>query len=209
MAQKGFIRFTDSKGTPTTREQIKLLRTLKVDDCDIPKTMQEACAMTEFLLNRMAPPHIPPSLEFLLFLRKNGIPKVPVTHDEAIRLAHNVTMAYELFAFIIAKYGLSWNPEDNHLIPAILQKCYRCYGQPFPDCWIDAVHWLATVANAEQRRIVPLCIAHVHHEACAVEKQAIELATDAGIAQCLQEEYDRIAQIQRDAKVAQRLSDSM
>lgn len=207
MEQSG-THFTASRGTPICNTQRTLLCELGVHECNMPQTMHEACAMIANILATLSPPHVPPQPELLLFLRKSGVIVIPMTQDEAIRLAHDVTMTYELFASMIAEYGLSWNPEDNPMIPAILRKCYRRYGQPFPDCWIDAVHWLATVANAEQRRIVPLCIAHVQHEARAVEIHALQLATDALIAQCLQEEYDISAQIRKDATVAQHLSRS-
>ena len=196
----------EQSGTPITREQIDLLLDLEVNECDIPQTMHETCAMTERILNIKAPPHIPPSLKLLLFLLENGITKVPVTQDEAIQLLEEVTIAHKRFASIIAVHGINWNSVDNRLIPAILRACYLRYGQPFPACWIDVVHWLATVATPQQRTIVPLCIAHVQHEARAVEIHALQLATDARFAQCLQKEYDTHAQVSSDAKFAQHLS---
>ena len=173
----------------------------------MPQTMHDACAMIANILATLSPPHIPPSLELLLFLRENGVTVIPATHEEAEQIAQGVTEAYTLFESNIAKYELSWNSKDNKLIPAILRECYIRYGQQFPDCWIDAMNWLATIIIPLQRSIVPLCIAHVLYEASVVEKQAVQLATDAGIAQCLQQEYIR-AQIHRYAMVARCLSRS-
>ena len=205
----GLSRVTVGKETPIDSKQLLLLCELGVPECEIPLTMHEACDMIDCILDERCVPRVPPSDDLLLFLLNNGIAEVPKTQDDAMRMAKMVEMSHTKFESICNGMNIMWNPANNKLIPPILRACYKHFGWIFPESWWDAVHNIGTLTVMTQFSIIPLCIERVLYEAHVVEKQAMDLATDTCLAQCLQQEYERSAQIHSDAQIARRLSTGM